>query len=100
MGSQKDKEDRGSRSSLTLKSKSSVNKFDEERQKMAEAKEDVLLSRFCDGKDNAWRPDSFFAEACGDGGGEVPPWPIRPTELFTNPHICMRIMAKTIEEKS
>mmetsp|Transcript_100907 Transcript_100907/g.285796 ORF Transcript_100907/g.285796 Transcript_100907/m.285796 type:complete len:185 (+) Transcript_100907:19-573(+) len=67
---------------------------------MAEAKEDALLSRFCDGKDNAWRPDSFFVEACGDGSGEAPPWPIRPTELFTNPHICMRIMANTMEAKS
>ncbi|CAK0881971.1 unnamed protein product [Prorocentrum cordatum] len=86
---QKEKEDHGSRSSLTLKSnrgvtktvhlvpkgaevtKTSVNKFEEERQKMAEAKEDALLSRFCDGKDNAWRPDSFFVEACGDGSGEA-----------------------------
>merc|ERR1712113_496751 len=69
----------------------------EERAKMADSKEDVQLERFCDGNDSAWRPDSFFTETCGEE--EVPPWPIRPTELFTNPSIVMRIMAQQMEKK-
>merc|ERR1712113_1046418 len=69
----------------------------EERAKMADSKEDVQLERFCDGNDSAWRPDTFFTETCGEG--DVPPWPIRPTELFTNPSIVTRIMAQQMEKK-
>merc|ERR1712039_357039 len=74
-----------------------VNKYAEERAKMADSKEDVQLERFCDGNDAAWRPDTFFTETCGED--DVPPWPIRPTELFTNPSIVMRIMAQQMEKK-
>merc|ERR1712187_716775 len=74
-----------------------VNKYEEERARNAETKEDTQLNRFCDGNDHAWRPDTFFTEACGKE--EVPPWPVRPSELFANPQICMRIMAATFEKK-
>lgn len=74
-----------------------VNKYAEERAKNADHKEDIQLERFCDGNDAAWRPDTFFTETCGQE--EIPPWPIRPTELFTNPHLVMRIMAQRMEEK-
>merc|ERR1711977_295563 len=74
-----------------------VNKYDDERRRMAEEKEDMALRRFCNGKDNAWRPDSFFSETCGEE--EVPPWPVRPTEIFSNPALCMRIMAHQLEQK-
>merc|ERR1711974_193223 len=68
-----------------------------ERARHADGKEDTQLERFCDGNDAAWRPDTFFTEVCGQD--DVPPWPIRPTELFTNPHIVMKIMAQQMEEK-
>merc|ERR1712176_1431044 len=68
-----------------------------ERARNADKKEDKQLERFCDGNDASWRPDTFFTETCGED--EVPPWPIRPTELFTNPSIVMRIMAQQMEKK-
>merc|ERR1712203_508649 len=74
-----------------------VNKYAQERAKMADSKEDVQLGRFCDGNDHAWRPDTFFTETCGEG--DAPPWPVRPSELFANPQICMKIMAATFEKK-
>merc|ERR1711862_160334 len=74
-----------------------VNMYEQDRQRNAETKEDTLLTRFCNGKDNAWRPDSFFTEACGDE--EVPPWPVRPQEIFTNPQMCMRVMAHQMEQR-
>lgn len=112
---QKRREDEGSRTSISLKSrdgevrsvtriprgalvtKNSVNQYEEERQRNTEAKEDINLRRFCNGKDNAWRPDNFFAETCGED--ETPPWPIRPMEIFTNPALCMRIMANQMDRK-
>lgn len=112
---QKDREDRGSASSISLKSRdglvrniakvprgaevtdNNVNKYEQERARNADGKEDTQLDRFCNGNDTAWRPDTFFTEVCGDD--DVPPWPIRPTELFTNPHIVMKIMAQQMEEK-
>lgn len=105
---QKKKEDHGSATAVSLKSNAgevrvttrlptgaevtdnSTNKYEEERMRNSMSKEDVLLGRFCDGQDNAWRPDSFFSEEIG--GDDIPPWPVRPTELFTNPHLCARIM--------
>mmetsp|Transcript_76810 Transcript_76810/g.221943 ORF Transcript_76810/g.221943 Transcript_76810/m.221943 type:complete len:286 (+) Transcript_76810:152-1009(+) len=112
---QKDREDNGSASSVSLKGRdgsvrtvarvpagahvtdNSTNRYAEERAKNADKKEDVQLERFCDGNDVAWRPDTFFTEVCGED--DVPPWPIRPTELFTNPHIVMKIMAQQMEKK-
>merc|ERR1711972_828109 len=112
---QRDREDHGSASSISLKTRdgevrniptvpkgaevtsNSVNKYAAERARHADGKEDVQLERFCDGNDAAWRPDTFFTEVCGQD--EVPPWPIRPTELFTNPTIVMRIMAQRMEKK-
>lgn len=112
---QKRREDKGSATSISLKSNTgvikniavipkgaevtanSVNKYEEERKRNTEQKEDVNLRRFCNGKDNAWRPDSFFTEACGED--EVPPWPVRPGEIFSNPALCMRIMAHQLEQK-
>merc|ERR1712217_45196 len=113
---QKDREDHGSATSISLKSRdgevrrsiatiprgaevtrNNVNKFAEERAKNADGKEDTQLERFCNGNDHAWRPDTFFTEVCGED--DVPPWPIRPTELFTNPHIVMKIMAQQMEQK-
>jgi len=113
-------EDKGSATTISLKSnkgevvskvtrvpkganvtKSNVNKFEEERLKNAERKEDISLNRFCDGKDNAWRPDSFFTETCGGtaGGDDIPPWPVRPQEIFTNPQLCLRIMNHQMQKK-
>mmetsp|Transcript_61695 Transcript_61695/g.133668 ORF Transcript_61695/g.133668 Transcript_61695/m.133668 type:complete len:319 (-) Transcript_61695:73-1029(-) len=112
---QKAREDRGSDTTISLKSRdgevrtitrlpkgsnvtsNEVNKYEEERAKNSEFKEDTLLGRFCDGKDNAWRPAQFFTEACGDK--DVPPWPVRPTEIFTNPELCMKIMAAQMERR-
>lgn len=74
-----------------------INRYAEERERNADAKEDVQLNRFCNGNDTAWRPDTFFTDVCG--GDEIPPWPIRPTELFTNPHLMMRIMAEQMERR-
>merc|ERR1712029_630363 len=74
-----------------------VNRYAQERERNADAKEDVQLNRFCNGNDTAWRPDTFFTGVCG--GDDVPPWPIRPTELFTNPHLMMRIVGEQIEKK-
>jgi len=111
---EKDRQDHGSASSISLKSndgevhciqkvpagavvtQNGINKYEDERRQNANLKEDVQLNRFCDGQDNAWRPDSFFTEECGQE--EVPPWPIRPTELFTNPHLCLRIMAMQMDK--
>merc|ERR1712032_809326 len=105
---QKDREDHGSRSTISVRTTdgelriinivprdaevtdNNVNKYEEERAKNANSKEDIQLHRFCDGKDHAWRPDTFFTETCGEE--DVPPWPVRPSELFANPQICMRIM--------
>mmetsp|Transcript_24326 Transcript_24326/g.32838 ORF Transcript_24326/g.32838 Transcript_24326/m.32838 type:complete len:392 (-) Transcript_24326:218-1393(-) len=75
----------------------SINKYDEERRRFAAHKEDNQLDRFCDGQDTAWRPDSYFTEVCSQE--KVPPWPIRPTELFTNPHITFRIRAAQFEKR-
>mmetsp|Transcript_90881 Transcript_90881/g.257419 ORF Transcript_90881/g.257419 Transcript_90881/m.257419 type:complete len:263 (-) Transcript_90881:258-1046(-) len=112
---QKSREDHGSATSISLKSRdgevhsiakvpsgaavthNDVNKFEQDRQKNADTKEDAQLNRFCDGQDNAWRPDSFFTDTLGDE--DIPPWPMRPNELFTNPHLCMRIMAAQTEKK-
>merc|ERR1712060_203705 len=112
---QRDREDHGSASSISIKTRdgevrnipavpkgaevtsNSVNKYAAERARHADGKEDVQLERFCNGNDSAWRPDTFFTEVCGQD--DVPPWPIRPTELFTNPHIVMKIMAQQMEEK-
>mmetsp|Transcript_96064 Transcript_96064/g.275890 ORF Transcript_96064/g.275890 Transcript_96064/m.275890 type:complete len:259 (-) Transcript_96064:69-845(-) len=112
---QKDREDHGSRSCITLKSRdgevrsitrvpagakvtdNNTNKYARERAKLADHKEDCQLERFCDGNDSAWRPDTFFTDTCG--GDDIPPWPIRPSELFTNPTIVMRIMAQQMEKK-
>merc|ERR1711879_57457 len=98
---QRDKEDHGSRTSISVRTNdgevriintlpkdakvtgNNVNKYEEERAKNAETKEDTQLNRFCDGNDHAWRPDTFFTDACGEE--EVPPWPVRPSELFANP---------------
>merc|ERR1712190_454949 len=74
-----------------------VNKYEQERLKNAETKEDTQLGRFCDGNDHAWRPDTFFTETCGEA--DAPPWPVRPSELFANPQICMKIAAATFEKK-
>jgi len=111
----KDVEDFGNRTTISLKSNvgevksitrvplgaevtsNEFNKYEEERMRRAGAKEDALLRRFCDGNDAAWRPDTFFTETCGTG--DVPPWPIRPSELFTNPSILMRIAAERLEKK-
>lgn len=105
---QKKKEDHGSATAVSLKSNAGdvrittrlpngaevtdncTNKYEEERMRNSLSKEDVLLGRFCDGQDNAWRPDSFFTDEIG--GDDIPPWPVRPTEVFTNPHLCARIM--------
>merc|ERR1711924_365763 len=66
--------------------------------RQADQKEDESLRRFCNGRDmSAWRPDNFFSETCGDD--EVPPWPVRPNEIFSNPALCMRIMAHKLEQK-
>jgi len=115
MWDQKKREDHGSASSISLKSRdgevtsvvkipkgaivtdNDVNKYAEERARAADTKEDVQLGRFCDGNDVAWRPDTFFTANCGQD--EVPPWPIRPTELFTNPTILTRIMAQQMEKR-
>jgi len=74
-----------------------TNKYAEDRKKYAAAKEDLQLRRFCDGQDTAWRPDSFFVEECGDE--DLPPWPVRPTELFTNPHLSFKVMAEQMERQ-
>merc|ERR1712232_337195 len=112
---QKSREDHGSATTLSLKSNTgviknvavipkgadvtanAVNKYEDERKRLADQKEDMALRRFCNGKDNAWRPDNFFSEACGQE--EVPPWPVRPNEIFSNPALCMRIMAHQLEQK-
>jgi len=75
---QKDREDHGSRSCITLKSRdgevrsitrvpagakvtdNNTNKYARERAKLADQKEDCQLERFCDGNDSAWRPDTFL----------------------------------------
>merc|ERR1711920_351751 len=90
----KDVEDRGSATKISIKSRNgevrqvvrvpegadvtanSVNKYEEERAKNADRKEDTQLNRFCNGNDTAWRPDTFFTETCD--GDDLPPWPIRP----------------------
>merc|ERR1712194_890454 len=74
-----------------------VNKYEEERLRNMENKENTQLNKFCDGNDTTWRPEHFFTETCGDD--DVPPWPIRPTELFTNPHLMMKIMGQQMEKK-
>lgn len=104
---QRQKEDHGSRTSLTLKSRhgevktivklpddaevtsTSVNGFELERAKNAAQKEDRSLARFCSGHDAAWRPDHFFADVLGEN--DVP-WPIRPTDLFLKPEMVDRIL--------
>merc|ERR1712187_608868 len=112
---QRDREDRGSRHSISIKTadgevrnittlpkdakvtSNSTNMWAEERAKNANTKEDLQLERFCDGNNHAWRPDTFFTETCGEA--DAPPWPVRPSELFANPQICMKIMAATFEKK-
>lgn len=104
---ERERQDRGSKSQLSLRSRdggvvrnvtvvprgafvtaNSVNHYEAHRSRNKEGKEDCQLSRFCDGKDSAWRPDSFFMEACDSN--EAPPWPVRPHELFTNPALIKR----------
>jgi len=70
-----------------------INKYADDRVKNAAQKEDLQLRRFCDGQDAAWRPDNFFVEGLGESE-DLPPWPMRPTELFTNPHLNVKIMAE------
>eukprot|EP00929_Paragymnodinium_shiwhaense_P080217 TRINITY_DN4181_c0_g5_i1.p2 TRINITY_DN4181_c0_g5~~TRINITY_DN4181_c0_g5_i1.p2 ORF type:complete len:295 (-),score=101.48 TRINITY_DN4181_c0_g5_i1:162-1046(-) len=113
---QRDREDRGSETHLSVKrrdgtvkqiprvpkganvTKSTVNQYEQERRKNSERKEDQQLDKFCDGKNHAWRPDFFFTETA-EGGEDIPPWPVRPTEIFTNPELCARIMARQLDRK-
>eukprot|EP00927_Polykrikos_kofoidii_P067390 TRINITY_DN62881_c0_g1_i1.p1 TRINITY_DN62881_c0_g1~~TRINITY_DN62881_c0_g1_i1.p1 ORF type:complete len:405 (+),score=126.88 TRINITY_DN62881_c0_g1_i1:40-1215(+) len=115
MRHQKKKEDFGSATSVTLKSNdgevtnvtkvpqganvtnNAVNQYEAERIRNAELKENTQLHRFCNGKDDAWRPDFFFTDTCGQA--DIPPWPIRPAEVFSNPSLCVRIMAHQLERR-
>mmetsp|Transcript_48326 Transcript_48326/g.113100 ORF Transcript_48326/g.113100 Transcript_48326/m.113100 type:complete len:480 (-) Transcript_48326:52-1491(-) len=65
------------------------NKYETERLKRASEKEDALLNKYCDGKDNAWRPDSYFEETLGERNV---PWPMRPTDFYNNPNLVSRVV--------
>eukprot|EP00403_Amphidinium_massartii_P009127 CAMPEP_0178427204 /NCGR_PEP_ID=MMETSP0689_2-20121128/29622_1 /TAXON_ID=160604 /ORGANISM="Amphidinium massartii, Strain CS-259" /LENGTH=279 /DNA_ID=CAMNT_0020048899 /DNA_START=36 /DNA_END=872 /DNA_ORIENTATION=+ len=66
-----------------------ANKYEQERLKRANEKEDAQLGKYCDGKNNAWRPDSFFEESLGE---KDVPWPMRPTDFYNNPNLVSRVV--------